>query len=81
MAVFVGDKHHKPFMLSAEKRARLLVKARKASMHFMFSFTKEINRADGDSQLVNLTTHLTQQIKEQRLLLALKDLVSALTIR
>lgn len=39
MAVFVLDKHHKPSMPCSEKRARLLLKRRRARIHTMYPFT------------------------------------------
>jgi 5-methylcytosine-specific restriction endonuclease McrA len=39
MAVFVLDKHHQPLMPCTEKRARLLLKRRKARIHSMYPFT------------------------------------------
>ena len=39
MAVFVVDKHHQPLMPCTEKRARLLLKRRKARIHSMYPFT------------------------------------------
>ena len=50
MAVFVVDKHHQPLMPCTEKRARLLLKRRKARIHSMYPFTiRLINRTVQES--------------------------------
>jgi 5-methylcytosine-specific restriction endonuclease McrA len=50
MAVFVVDKHHHPLMPCTEKRARLLLKRRKARIHSMYPFTiRLVNRTVQES--------------------------------